>query len=1218
MFSSTAIPSSSAHRKRGFALIITVVLVAFLVLLVVSLATFTRVETVVSENSDSTAAARQHALMAANIAIGELQLAMGPDQRVSAPAVATPAPAVLGAAGLPASPGLTYSEAAWNTFATRLDEYWNTSGAQPTRRSPNWVGVWRNNGAFPAYAPRLVNWLVSGNEQSAVISGASHATPAYTPSQAVSGLGITTIAAYLSPQVNNNNAVVLVGNYSASGANNPDSPVAADLDRYVVAPKVDITGTLPDGSNGTIGRYGWWVGDLGTKASVNASTTVTPSYTGAPTGAALEAAIAQSTSRLGFEGIFPTFDPDPAWSRVLSVDQISFGPTTTSTPIPSQNVRAAFHDVGPVGYGLLTDTARGGLRVDLTRNPTSAPVGAAALAAVNVADSVGGAVLTDTPFLELNFNTSGTTPRHTEPDTNNSLNRTQPFDDIQIGTYDPVVAGARFYFGFDVESNPTGPFQLKLYPQLLLWNPYTSDFAWAEDAGGGEFYRNGYRYRIRLIYDITDNGGTAWDGSVQVGALWENTDAAGTFQSTETSFSLGTGDPLAFFEVNNHIAPPAPPLTNVVRREVIQPTPSALSAGSIDGNDLRLRAGDLALFRGAAFDRSASGSATVLGTSALPVPPFGNSQVTNARAVLTSPAAPGGGTIDRFVRLEVYARKVDRSGADVPNSTAGTGPHVDDMEETRVFRSGPIAISLAATRSSATFTDEPTWNNEWIAPTPATPEGGFFPGNDRLFDYAGGNYAPVNSAWLGIVVRSPADLDSFWDGIPASDPRIDTITSLERETLTAGFIPGGLAQSIDAKFGRLSTARAVSENTFPVLYEAFRTAPVSVGQLAHLPNVGGPSSMLLGSDPVSAPVSARPDIQTINEASWDGFFFSTLPTTLLAADIDTAKLANTRIAIARVSAKSDAETLNYLNENAGRPSAAALRVVAPLNINSPSSSAWSASLSGGGSQNITVSMWEPTNNRFLTRTASVDGNVGRFRQAPGIEWAARHRELYQATSVGLEGHQISLYRNGHRSLSPLDARARLAAAPYGVSNTNTVSANGVAASMADLVVLAGKIQARDRNGPYMSVADFVNSGTLEEVIANTPWWHDGQNPTTDTPQRGLNWWKAPDTTTWTDFSNRKGVPSFLSQREIMQAIAPVVSARSDTFVIRSYGEKLNPADNSSVEGKAWCELVVQRDVDYVDQTQNPQVGVAALNPVNDRYGRRFRVVSFRWLSAEDI
>jgi hypothetical protein len=71
-------------RRGGFALLITITLLAFLVLLLVSLASLTRVETQVAANNSQLAQARANALFALNLAVGKLQEYAGPDQRVTA------------------------------------------------------------------------------------------------------------------------------------------------------------------------------------------------------------------------------------------------------------------------------------------------------------------------------------------------------------------------------------------------------------------------------------------------------------------------------------------------------------------------------------------------------------------------------------------------------------------------------------------------------------------------------------------------------------------------------------------------------------------------------------------------------------------------------------------------------------------------------------------------------------------------------------------------------------------------------------------------------------------------------------------------------------------------------------------------------------------------------------------------------------------------------
>ena len=102
----------------------------------------------------------------------------------------------------------------------------------------------------------------------------------------------------------------------------------------------------------------------------------------------------------------------------------------------------------------------------------------------------------------------------------------------------------------------------------------------------------------------------------------------------------------------------------------------------------------------------------------------------------------------------------------------------------------------------------------------------------------------------------------------------------------------------------------------------------------------------------------------------------------------------------------------------------------------------------------------------------------------------------------------------------------------------------------------------------------------------------------------------------------------------------MLTARSDTFVIRCLGEKKNPS--GKVISRAWCEAVVQRTPAFVDQTDpaltgtnaygsnlgdatpvtdyktNPASPTPIVNATNQKFGRRFEIVSFRWLNPNEI
>ncbi|NBB79216.1 MAG: hypothetical protein GVY36_07170 [Verrucomicrobia bacterium] len=102
-----------------------------------------------------------------------------------------------------------------------------------------------------------------------------------------------------------------------------------------------------------------------------------------------------------------------------------------------------------------------------------------------------------------------------------------------------------------------------------------------------------------------------------------------------------------------------------------------------------------------------------------------------------------------------------------------------------------------------------------------------------------------------------------------------------------------------------------------------------------------------------------------------------------------------------------------------------------------------------------------------------------------------------------------------------------------------------------------------------------------------------------------------------------GIPAFLSQADILQSIGPRLSARSDTFVVRAYGEVRDSF--GEVTARSTCEAVVQRIPEYVDASQlpnhdtNPLVpGPDGLNSTNEMFGRQFKIVSLRWLDPQGI
>ncbi len=215
----------------------------------------------------------------------------------------------------------------------------------------------------------------------------------------------------------------------------------------------------------------------------------------------------------------------------------------------------------------------------------------------------------------------------------------------------------------------------------------------------------------------------------------------------------------------------------------------------------------------------------------------------------------------------------------------------------------------------------------------------------------------------------------------------------------------------------------------------------------------------------------------------------------------------------------------------------------------------------------------------------------------------------------------------------------------GSGNTNRWSTyRSLSESDGTLTKLAEAIVAEVRaRGPFMSLADFVNrrltndtnghKGALQAAIDTVS--SPAINAEANTPSLGgtaSNRILKPEAISPTgqagDIPVALGRPDMVLQSDILAALGPSLAARSDTFVIRAYGEH-NGAS-------AWCEITVQRTPEWIKpSTEEPNrakpnyrntapatrgaiVDTLERNPalglVNHRLGRRFTVVSFRWVS----
>ena len=167
-------------------------------------------------------------------------------------------------------------------------------------------------------------------------------------------------------------------------------------------------------------------------------------------------------------------------------------------------------------------------------------------------------------------------------------------------------------------------------------------------------------------------------------------------------------------------------------------------------------------------------------------------------------------------------------------------------------------------------------------------------------------------------------------------------------------------------------------------------------------------------------------------------------------------------------------------------------------------------------------------------------------------------------------------------------------------------------------------------GPFLSMSDFINrrleegdnslTGALQAAIDATDINRDFQDVMIKAPGGSL-------------YKNRKAAegsmytaaPGYLIQSDVLASLGNILTVRDDTFTIRAYG--CVRSKNNVILSQAWCEAVVQRTIDYVDPTNSPEDsefepdGSASrkeMSQINKTLGRRFRVVSFKWVDSWDI
>jgi hypothetical protein len=273
-----------------------------------------------------------------------------------------------------------------------------------------------------------------------------------------------------------------------------------------------------------------------------------------------------------------------------------------------------------------------------------------------------------------------------------------------------------------------------------------------------------------------------------------------------------------------------------------------------------------------------------------------------------------------------------------------------------------------------------------------------------------------------------------------------------------------------------------------------------------------------------------------------------------------------------------------------------------FNLNSTNVAAWASVLRG-------VRFPSPQTFRHLSLSSSTGTAAGDTSVATV---QSTNAQFFRFSQTAQETYQAEAGR-----ADPAGSAARTELFRRGMRTLNAAETGALATKIVELITAR-----HGEEGPFLSVGDFLAPHPRYAAIDA----EGGEIPRSlleaAIAESGIN-------TAMAEFDPEAKVQlnsQWLTQADVMTALAPVLFARSDTFTIRAYGEAVNPATNAT-EGRAWCEALVQRVPEYFDPPKGdgdltgdaPETPAENLtSPLNLANGRRFRILSFRWLTQADL
>lgn len=1177
------------RSNSGFALVVALSLMAFVIILLLTITTLVRVESASSSMSQAQLSARSNALLGMQVALGNLQMAAGPDQRIT---------------------GRGAIRATTDASKANYTVVWDATEV-----------VASGEVATP------IKWLASGAE-----TGGTDA---------------------------DGNPV----DFGATATSPSDRELVSARDAGAIEAVRVAPVSIENQKNQTDGEMAWWVGDEGVKAKFNL---VESTYLRDPSTASV--ARLGTASRLGIEALegFETgyaYSDDAFVAKLRKV--ISGGQSPVLNSALEDPLDDHFHDLSFYSHGLLTNTRDGGLKQDLTHyfegglgGPTGAirADGSDALSRItweqlnsfyNLGDDLISAPSTD-----------GTSTDYT------ITARAQ--EQTVAGVY-PLLTYMHLNYGMTMESNyngdtPAAP-EDRIYsvyahirPAFVLSNPYNtklevsnyrihfgaSDASRASDdvhlkvsygdAGNSApsttlityTYKDILRNMVFVVPEVALEPGEALYFSLSpVGhssyGYTFHSSAYDGYYTTYTDAAMNSNTPQQFvFEAADDSG-----ITSIR----LGSGASGISGADIeydDGGTRRIQAMylDITQKSGSNWMRTYLGDSASLDEDDKILQDIGPFRYYDLTYGNNYYVYQGYWTIDN---LPSSLMSFDYASDATTLVTRRMEMQLDTSSE-RSKKLSTASISnifilhgavSAPTRSFHSGYDG--WATDYNLRAPrmtrykyeqeSFPAYGFTIFADGVIYYYGLRYPNLNEApnfsWgAGYAQFGATTAAQVEKAILFDVPRLDEVTgqpALASLGQLQHFNPGGWTESFPDNTD-------INQLMNPLGY----TPSYAIGNSYAAPLVSREATVRVDED--TSPNTTFSDVSyLLNEALFDEYYFSTIPQGS-GTTIEYGKLANKRL-VAIDAAVSDDDV-----RSSGTAAAEHLLVDGAFNVNSTSVGAWYALLNSfRGFEFGNKDVSDPGQGIFprslYQSPEFVEGEVdGVLDEAEDgltddddIAWAGwRHME----DDVSLPLEDRTLYQLAEAIVEEVKARGPFLSMSDFVNRKLVLNTDSHAR-----LGLSGALQAaldRSINHNFDSDYDVKLTSDRKGVV---DFDHLGSGPILNVD--GSPRLRADGSTV--KASAASSMPGWVLQADLLQALAPAMSVRSDTFTIRSYGNMLNPV-TGEVSAEAYLEAIVQRVPEYLDTSDSADKDVddPTLRRLNQLAGRRFSVIDIRYLDQSEL